>query len=264
MKTLKTIITLAVSALSVSMSAVVSAAEIPRATAPLNATEEQILIVENIIGDILDEVQNGLGYAEPENKAEPRVYKAVITGETNGNGYGILSDIMRNAIRNVRDMYLRPEVYQEAEEWLKVLLADTITEVENGLDINTAIKEAHTKIYLSINPAFNPEAQFSIDTCYQDIPAVDMAVYNRTRKVLDDAHKIYIYPKDGRIKFNTDTKRREMFLTHLPSDFFQIVFDYMTHRQYSENFDKIMIFRDLPMHIFTKILYHIVTEKARL
>ena len=192
MKTSKIFIALAVSALSVSISATASAAQIPRATAPLNATEEQILIVENLIGDILDEVQNGLGYAEAENKAEPRVYKAVITGETNGNGYAILSDIMKNAILNARDMYLRPEVYQESEDRLKVLLADTITEVENGWDLVTAIKEAHTKIYQSINPAFDPEVQFSIDTCYRDIPAVDMAVYNRTRKLLDDAHEIYI------------------------------------------------------------------------
>ena len=192
MKTLKTIIALAVSALAVLMTATVSAAGIPRATAPLNATEEQILIVKNLIGDILDEVQNGLGYAEAENKAEPRVYKAVIAGQTNCNGYAILSEIMKNAILNARDMYLRPEVYQEAEEQLKVLLADTITEVENGLDLVTATKEAHTKIYQSINPAFDPEVQFAIDTCYQDIPAVDMVVYNRTRKLLDDAHEVYI------------------------------------------------------------------------
>ena len=192
MKTLKTIITWAVSALAVSMSAAVSAAEIPRATAPLNATEDQILIVENLIWDILDEVQNGLGYAEAENKAEPRVYKAVIAGQTNGNGYAILSDIMKNAILNVRDMYLRPEVYQETEDRLKVLLADTITEVENGMDINTAIKAAHAKIYQSINPAVDPEVQYSIDTCYRDIPTVDMAVYNRTIKLLDDAHESYI------------------------------------------------------------------------
>lgn len=89
-------------------------------------------------------------------------------------------------------MYLRPEIYQEAEEWLKILLADTITEVENGLDLVTAIKEAHTKIYQSINPAFEPTVQFSIDTCYRDIPVVDMAVYNRTRKLLDDTHEVYI------------------------------------------------------------------------
>ena len=192
MKTSKTIIALAVSAVSVSMSAAVSAAEIPRVTGPLNATEEQIIIVENLIGDILDEVQNGLGYAEAENKAEPRVYKAVIAGQTNGNGYAILSDIMKNAILNARDMYLRPGVYQETEEWLKILLADTITEVENGLDLVTATKKAHAKIYRSINPAFDPEVQFSIDTCYRDIPAVDMAVHNRTRKLLDDVHKTYI------------------------------------------------------------------------
>ena len=61
---------------------------------------------------------------------------------------------MKNAILNARDMYLRPEVCQEAEDRLKVLLADTITEVENGMEINTAIKEAHTKIYQLINPAF--------------------------------------------------------------------------------------------------------------
>lgn len=73
-------------------------------------------------------------------------------------------------------MYLRQEVYQEAEEWLKVLLADTITEVENELDLVAATEEAHTKIYRLINPAFDPEVQFSIDTCYQDISAVDMAV----------------------------------------------------------------------------------------
>ena len=122
MKTLKTIISLAVSSLSVSISATMSAAEIPRATAPLNATEEQILIVENLIWDILDEVQNGLGYAEAENKAEPRIYKAVIAGQTNGNGYAILSDIMKNAILNARDMYLRPKVYQEAETGLRFCL----------------------------------------------------------------------------------------------------------------------------------------------
>lgn len=39
------------------------AAEIPRESTPLNATEAQIQITENIIGDILEEVQTGnLGY----------------------------------------------------------------------------------------------------------------------------------------------------------------------------------------------------------
>ena len=192
-KSKKVIAFILTTVLSASMTANVFAAEIPRESAPLDATEEQIVMVENIIGDILDEVETGnVGYGMAVSEASARIRKAVTAGETNGHGYGILAGIMRNAIRGVQDMYLRPEVYQEAEEWLKILLADTIAEVENGLDLVTATKEAHTKIYQSINPAFDPEVQFSIDTCYQDIPAVDMAVYNRTRKLLDDAHKVYI------------------------------------------------------------------------
>lgn len=67
-----------------------------------------------------------------------RIRKAVIAGETNGHGYGILSPIVQNAIRNMCDKMLRPDVYTQAEEQLKVLLADIITEVENGMDMNTA------------------------------------------------------------------------------------------------------------------------------
>lgn len=37
------------------------AAEVPRESAPCNATNEAIVIVESFIGDILNEVQNGLG-----------------------------------------------------------------------------------------------------------------------------------------------------------------------------------------------------------
>ena len=48
----------------------VQAAEIPRESVPLNATEEQIVIVENLIGDILDEVAAGqLGYTEAAGAA---------------------------------------------------------------------------------------------------------------------------------------------------------------------------------------------------
>ena len=106
------------------------AAGIPRESAPLNATEEQIVIVENLIGDILDEVAIGnMGYTEAAGMANTRVRKAVVAGETNGHGYGILSPIAQNAILDLRDMYLRPEVYAQAEEYLKVLLADLIAEV---------------------------------------------------------------------------------------------------------------------------------------
>lgn len=169
------------------------AAAIPRESTPLNATENQIQIVENLISDILDEVQNGkLGYTLAAGYANTRIRKAVIAGETNEHGYGILSPIAQNAIRDMRDMMLRPDVYSQAEEQLKVLLADVITEVENGMDINTAIKAAYEKIYQSVNPSFNYDEQFSLDICYRDIPAVDMAMFNRARKLLNDAYNIYI------------------------------------------------------------------------
>ena len=124
------------------------AAEIPRESAPLNATEEQIVIVENLIGDILDEVAAGqLGYTEAAGVVNTRVRKAVVAGETNGHGYGILSPIAQNAILYIRDIYLRPEVYAQAEEYLKVLLADLITAVQNSMDTEKARKLAYERIY---------------------------------------------------------------------------------------------------------------------
>ena len=42
------------------MSFAVSAAEVPRESAPCNATNEAIIVVESFIGDILTEVQNSL------------------------------------------------------------------------------------------------------------------------------------------------------------------------------------------------------------
>ena len=132
-------------------STVAFAAEIPRETAPLNATEEQICIVENLVGDILDKVQSGnLGYTLAAGYANTRIRKAVIAGETSGHGYGILSPIAQNTIRVMRDMMLRPDVYAQAEEQLKVLLEDVINEVKNGMDMNTATKAAYEKVYQSV------------------------------------------------------------------------------------------------------------------
>jgi hypothetical protein len=56
------------------------AAPIPRESAPLNATEQQIQITENLIGDILDEVQTGkLGYTLAAGYANTRIRKAVMS-----------------------------------------------------------------------------------------------------------------------------------------------------------------------------------------
>ena len=166
------------------------AANIPRETAPLNATEEQICIVENLIRDILDEVQSGnLGYALATGYANTRIRKAVIAGETSGHGYGILSPIAQNAIRTMRDRQLRPDAYAQAEKELKVLLADVITAVQDGMDIDTATKEAYAKIYQSVDASFNYDEQFSLDTCYRDIPAVGMEKFTVARKLLIEAYK---------------------------------------------------------------------------
>lgn len=186
---MKKIITLLLTAaLSVSATTSVFAASIPRESAPENATEEAIQITENIIGGILDEVNEGTcEYAI--GRANTLVRKAVIAGETGGYGYGLLSAITRNAIRTMRDMQLRPEMYQQTEEQLRVLLADIIAEVRNGKDYNEAVKEAHILIYKSINPSFDPDVQFSIDTCYRDMPTVDMAVFTVTHKLLLEAQQ---------------------------------------------------------------------------
>ena len=170
----------------------VQAAEIPRESVPLNATEEQIVIVENLIGDILDEVASGwLGYTEAAGTANTRVRKAVIAGETNGHGYGILSSIAQNAILDIRDMYLRPEAYAQAEEYLKVLLDDLIVAVQNGMDPEEARKLAYDRIYMSIDPEFDPTALIGTDFCYLDMPTVYRTLFSTARKMLNKAYEVY-------------------------------------------------------------------------
>ena len=189
MKMKKRIITLAITAaLTTNFSAY--AAKIPRESAPLNATEAQIQITENLISDILDEVQTGnLGYTLAAGYANTRIRKAVIAGETSGHGYGILSPIAQNAIRTMRDRQLRPDSYAQAEEELKVLLADLIIEVQNGKDYIEAVKEAYIRIYQSVDASFNYDEQFSLDTCYRDIPAVGNEKFTVARKLLLEANK---------------------------------------------------------------------------
>lgn len=163
---------------------------IPRERTPLNSTEEQVCIVENLIGDILDEVQAGkLGYTLAAGYANTRIRKAVMANQTDGNGYGILSPIAQNAIRIMRDMQLRPNTYAQAEEELKVLLTDLIIEVENGKDYIEAVKEAYEIIYKSADASFNYDEQFSLDICYRDIPIVGIEKFTAARKLLLEAKK---------------------------------------------------------------------------
>lgn len=165
------------------------AAEIPIETYPENATEESAEITENLIGGILDEVQNGLGYQTANGKANTIIRKAVIGNQTNGYGYGILSAISQNAIRYYRDVYLRPDYYAETENTVRALIADLIIEVVNGADYETVKEKAYTRIYQSANPFYNPEVDRTGDFCYWDIPPVDSVKFTIARKLLNEAMK---------------------------------------------------------------------------
>ena len=164
------------------------AAEIPVECAPENATPESIAITENLISPILDEVQNGLGYQPAWCKAHNAVFNAVLAGNTNGYGYLDLAAVARNALIYYRDDYLRTEYYAEKEAAAKALLSDLICEVENGTkDYDTALKEAYTKIYQSINPAYVPNEEIGIDRIYLDIPAADTVMFTQARKLFKEA-----------------------------------------------------------------------------
>ena len=56
--------------------------------------------VRNIISDIVDEAEVGnIGYTLAAGYANARIRKAVIAGESDGYGYGVLSPIAQNMIR---------------------------------------------------------------------------------------------------------------------------------------------------------------------
>ena len=74
---------------------------------------------------------------------------------------------------------LRPEVYRQYEEYLKVLHADILTDVRNGRDLENARKAAYEQIYQSVNPSFNYDKQFLLD-----IPVVDAAMFTVARQLI--------------------------------------------------------------------------------
>ena len=129
-----------------------------------------------------------MGYAEAKAKSNRIIFNAVISNQTNGNGFGILSAIANNAIFQYRDMYLRPEFYAENERKVKIIIADVITQYANGeLDYPTAVKKSYEKLYQSVNPSFNYDEEFSKDSCYRDIPAVNGSLFTIARKLLIEA-----------------------------------------------------------------------------
>ena len=186
-KIMKKLITL-ITAILMATTITVGAAEIPQYSVPIIATDESVEIVENIMGDILSEVQNGLGFGIAQAQANTRIRKAVLDNRTNGYSYTVLSVTATNAMRQARDMYLRPEFYAENEAKLRILLSDLITDVANRTkDYPTAKNEAYIRIYQAADPTFNPDEQFKLDVCYQDIPPVADAMFTIARKILTEA-----------------------------------------------------------------------------
>ena len=161
------------------------AAEVPRESAPCNATEEAIITAEGLIGDILTEVQNGLGYSDARAKSNRIIFDAFLNGQTNGFSYGELVDIANGAIFYYRNAYLRPNFYIENVERVRSIITSVIEDYKTGkITYTEAEFNARVKIYQSINPSFNPDIEFAKDPIYRDIPPVDNSLFAIARKLL--------------------------------------------------------------------------------
>ena len=161
------------------------AAELPRESVPCNATNEAIIFVESCIGDILTEVQNGLGYSDARAKSNRIFFDAFLKGQTNGYSYGELVDIANAAIWQYRDMYLRPDFYANNLEKVRIIIAPVIEDYQSE-KINYAEAEfnARTMIYQSVNPNFNPDVEYMKDPLSRDIPPVDNSMFILARKLI--------------------------------------------------------------------------------
>ena len=163
----------------------VSAADVPREAAPGNASNEAIIIVESFVGDILTEVQNGLGYADARAKSNRIFFNAWLNGQTNGYSYGELVDIANAAIWQYRDMYLRPDFYTNNLEKVRVIIAPVIEDYKSGkISYEEAEFNARNMIYQSVKPDFNPDVEYMKDPMYRDIPAVDNSLFILARKLI--------------------------------------------------------------------------------
>ena len=163
----------------------VSAAEVPRESAPCNATNEAIVIVESFIGDILTEVQNGLGYADARAKSNRIFFDVWLNGQTNGYSYGELVDIANAAIWQYRDIYLRPDFYTNNLEKVRAIIAPVIEDYKFGeITYAEAELDARNMIYQSVKPDFNPDVEYMKDPIYRDIPSVDNSLFIIARKLI--------------------------------------------------------------------------------
>ncbi len=163
----------------------VSAAEIPPESLPSNATFECMEYTESLIADILDKVQNGLGFSDAQAEARRRFFTLVVSGKSKGYSFSQLSEIASNAIFQYRDMYLRPEFYTQNEDKVRHLISDVLEEYKLGkINYNGAKKRAYEKIYQSIDASFDYDTEYAKDTCYRNIPSVDNSLFTIARKLI--------------------------------------------------------------------------------
>ena len=176
---------LAALALAGTVTGTAFAAEIPPESLPCNATCESRILVQNLIEGTLADVQNGLGFGDAMGAAQRVIFTAVLNGQNGGYGYADLVAVARNAVWQHRDMYLRPDVYAQAEQYIKTLIADIVGQYKSGeIDYNTAVKCGYEKVYQTVNPNFNTEQIFAVDSCYRDMPAIDSVMFTMVRKAL--------------------------------------------------------------------------------
>ncbi len=168
--------------LSIMFTSAVYAAKIPEESVPIGISDEAVRITENIIGGILDDVYNGLGYGAASGRANTLIRQAINKGETNNYGYAELSAISQNAIRTIIDVLQRPDIYLSAENTLRPILAEQINAVKNGKDYSETVLEAYAVIY----PYFSVSQTF-IDPCCLESITIDPVLLTTTRKILIDA-----------------------------------------------------------------------------
>ena len=163
----------------------VNAAEIPPESLPSNATFECMEYTESLISDILDKVQNGLGFSDAQAEARRRFFALVVSCQSNGYSFSQLNEIASNAIFQYRDMYLRPEFYTQNEDRVRCLISDVLEAYNLGrIDYNEAKKQAYEKIYQSVDASFDYDREFAKDTCYRNIPSVDNSLFTIARKLI--------------------------------------------------------------------------------
>ena len=163
----------------------VNAAEIPPESLPSNATFDCMEYTESLISDILDKVQNGLGFSDAQAQARQRFFNLVVSGQSNGYSFSQLSEIASNAIFQYRDMYVRPEFYAQNEGYVRSIIIEVLKEYRGGrMDYNEAKKRAYEKIYQSVDASFDYDREFAKDTCYRNIPSVDNSLFTIARKLI--------------------------------------------------------------------------------